>query len=252
MSARKSRVTVASIIIVPAYLVRGRNCRFDPAQALWEFDRFAKNFSAANGKQTEVARTRGCGLSCRRMRQSSFSRLGFRLLVFLVLVNVAARAQSTVVWTTNFYAVTGANFREIREAIAKARPWRDSFDGDTRWDIRWTFTTAPSTSGCSCSNFRTSTKITTTLPRWTPPPDVLAPVKEQWTRYFTNLAEHEAGHARLGLAAAAEVQRQIARVGTQPDCAQVKQIVNERASQVVADFRRREREYDERTDHGRR
>ena len=164
----------------------------------------------------------------------------------------ATQAQNSVTWTTNFYVVTGTNFREIRRSIEQGRPWKDSFDGDTRWEITWRFSTVQSPGGCSCSSFSTATKITVTLPRWTPPPDVLPQVKEQWTRYFTNLAQHEVGHARLGLAAAAEVQKRMANVGTQTDCAQLKQLINERANQAVADYRRREVEYDARTDHGRR
>jgi len=183
-----------------------------------------------------------CALSLRRR---------LMLMALLPLAAVSLRAQTAVSWSTNFYSVTGANWREIRQSIAQARPWRDSFDGDTRWDITWRFHTVSSPSGCSGSGFSTSIKITTTLPRWTPPTNVDAAVKEQWTRYFTNLAQHELGHARLGLAAAAEVQKRIATIGTQSDCAQLKNLINERANQVVADFRRREQEYDERTNHGR-
>jgi predicted secreted Zn-dependent protease len=182
----------------------------------------------------------------------------FRLLPYLLsgpvflAAAVSLQGQSSVAWTTNFYAVTGTNFREIRASMAKARPWNDPFDGDTRWEVTWKFTAVQSPGGCSCSSFSTAIAITTTLPRWTPPAGVLPQVKEQWTRYFTNLAQHETGHARLGLAAAAEIQRRIAAVGIQPGCAQLKQLINERANQAIADYRRREREYDERTDHGRR
>lgn len=161
-------------------------------------------------------------------------------------------AQDPVVWTTNFYAVTGANFREIRQSIAQARPWKDSFDGDTRWEINWKFTAAQGAEGCACSSLAIATRITTTLPRWTPPPDVAPEVKSQWTRYFTNLAQHEAGHARLGLAAAGEVRKRISAVRAQPDCGQLKSLINDRANEAVAEYRRRELEYDQRTDHGRR
>ena len=160
------------------------------------------------------------------------------------------QAQNFVVWTTNFYSVTGANFREIRQSIAASRPWADGFDGDTRWNVDWRFTLTDTASGCSCSSFSTTTKIVTTLPRWTPPADVLPQVKEQWTRYFTNLAQHEAGHARIGIAAAMEVGKRISDIGVQPSCDQVKRTINERADKVVEDYRAREKEYDRRTAHG--
>ena len=75
-------------------------------------------------------------------------------------------------------------------------------------------------------------------------------MKEQWTRYFTNLAQHEAGHARIGIAAAMEVGKRISDIGVQPSCDQVKRTINERADKVVEDYRAREKEYDRRTAHG--
>jgi predicted secreted Zn-dependent protease len=186
-----------------------------------------------------------------RMSYSARSLLWLRAFLLLFAVGVSAHAQNSVSISTNFYAASGSNFREIRRSIEQARPWKDNFDGDTRWEINWKYTTTQGPGGCTPSGFSTTTKIVVTLPRWTPPPDVLSEVKTQWTRYFTNLAQHEAGHARLGLAAAAEVQKQIAGVGTQADCAQLRQLINDRANAVVADYRRREVEYDKRTDHGR-
>ncbi len=168
----------------------------------------------------------------------------------IALFPLVGRGQSFVVWTTNFYSVTGANFHEIRQSIAASHPWQDGFDGDTRWSVDWKFTLADTANGCLCSSFSTTAKIVTTLPRWTPPADVLPSVKEQWTRYFTNLAQHEFGHARIGIAAAAEVGKRISEVGAQPNCDQLKRTLNERAEKVVDDYRAREKEYDRRTSHG--
>ena len=99
--------------------------------------------------------------------------VGLRRLVVvpaLALFPLAATAQNSIVWTTNFYSVTGANLREIRQSIAVARPWPDSFDGDTRWTVKWNFKLSETASGCACSSFSTATKIVTTLPRWKPAP----------------------------------------------------------------------------------
>lgn len=157
----------------------------------------------------------------------------------------------TVHWTTNFYSVTGANFREIRQSIASARPWPDPFDGDTRWTISWRFSVVPAGADCRVSGFSTATRITTTLPRWTPPTNADIELKQQWTRYFTNLAQHEAGHAHIGLAAAAEVRQRIGEMTVPSGCDQLNNVVNERANKVVENYRAREKEYDRRTDHGR-
>ena len=173
----------------------------------------------------------------------------------LALFPLAAAAQNSLVWTTNhwttnYYSVTGANFREIRQSIAASRPWPDGFDGDTRWTVEWKFKLAESAGGCACSSSGTATKIVTTLPRWKSPPDAPAAVREQWTRYITALTQHEVGHARIALAAATEVAKSIKAAGVQPDCDALEKDLNQRANRVVEDYRRREKEYDRRTEHG--
>jgi predicted secreted Zn-dependent protease len=176
-------------------------------------------------------------------------RVPFLFAAALLIFSIAAGAQ-TVRWTTNFYSVSGASFREIRDSISRSRPWKDGFDGDTRWRVEWRFNTLQTSSGCVCTSFSTTTTITTTLPRWSPSANILPQTKEQWTRYFTNLAQHEAGHARLGLAAAKEIQKSIADITAQPDCARLQITINEQADKIVADYREREKEYDRRTVHG--
>ena len=163
---------------------------------------------------------------------------------------VASHAQP-VHWTTNFYSVTGSNFREIRQSIERSRPWKDSFDGDTRWTVGWNFNLTQTPAGCSFTSFRTTTTIVTTMPRWTPPPDIAPEVKGQWTRYFTNLLQHEVGHARIGMAAAAEVDKQIRQMTSTSDCETLRRAINERAERIVEEHRARDREYDRQTNHGR-
>ena len=172
-------------------------------------------------------------------------------IVGLVSFPLLACAQSSFTWTTNFYPVTGTSFREIRHSIDRSRPWKDPFDGITQWNVEWRGKLNPSPNGCSGSGYTTETKIVTTLPRWTPPADVSPEVKVQWTRFFVALAQHEAGHARIGRAAAVKVDETIRQVGVQADCDTVQRLINERAESVLAEHRRKDDEYDRRTDHGR-
>lgn len=181
---------------------------------------------------------------------SRFSR-SLGLATLLIFTGVATARTQTVQWTTNFYAVTGSDFRAIRRSIDTARPWPDPFDGDTRWSVTWRFNSTENAGGCALSGVSTTVKITITMPRWTPPPEVLPEVKDRWTRYYTNLLAHETGHARLALAAAAEVRQRLGETPAQTNCDQLKRVTNERAEKVVDDYRAREKEYDRRTDHGR-
>ena len=168
----------------------------------------------------------------------------------LALFPLAAAAQNSIVWTTNYYSVTGANLREIRQSITAARPWKDSFDGDTRWTVKWNFKLSETANGCACACASTATKIVTTLPRWKPAPETAPEAKEQWAQYLTSLTQHEAGHARFALAAAAEVGKSISATGPQRDCDALQRSIDQRANRVVDDYRVREQEYDRRTEHG--
>jgi predicted secreted Zn-dependent protease len=172
------------------------------------------------------------------------------LLLVLGTATFNAHAQA-VIWTTNFYTVTGANFREIRQSMARVRPWRDDFDGDTRWHVNWKFTATANSSGCSAASVGTTTTITTTLPRWIPPTNAAPELKQRWSAFFVALAKHEEGHARLALAAASEVLRETSTVGAQSDCDRLRAEINQRADRVVARYQQLEMDYDRRTNHGR-
>ena len=173
-----------------------------------------------------------------------------RLALILLGLSPWSTAAQTVLWTTNYYSVTGASFREIRQSIAAARPWKDPFDGITKWTVNWKFTLRDGPRGCSLSSLATTTTITTTLPRWNTPPDVTADLKQQWSRYFVALAAHEAGHARIALAAADEVRRRGPTLGTRDSCEGLTQAINHELGKVLDDYRGREKEYDRRTEHG--
>jgi predicted secreted Zn-dependent protease len=173
------------------------------------------------------------------------------MLCLVAALGCARAGAQSVTWTTNFYSVTGSNFREIRQSITESRPWKDSYDGDTKWRIQWSYQLNQTSGGCTCNSLITRTTITTTMPRWTPPADVLPEVKEQWTRYFTNLLQHEVGHARIGMAAATEIRRQIAQLAPADDCETLKKSIDEKARRIVDAHHAQDGIYDEQTNHGR-
>ena len=47
-----------------------------------------------------------------------------------------------------------------------------------------------------------------------------------------------------------EIPKCIRKVGAQPDCDAAQKVLNERAENVVEEFREREKEFDRRTSHG--
>jgi predicted secreted Zn-dependent protease len=164
---------------------------------------------------------------------------------------ILASAQNSLHWTTNYYSVTGAVPREIRQSINRSRPWKSSTtDALTSWRVEWRFAVVPTSGGCRCSAFSTTTTIAITMPRWMLPAGVDPSAKARWERYIRALGEHENGHAQLALAAAAEMQKRIKALGEQPDCEGLRSRINDTGNAVLEDFRKRENDYDERTKHG--
>lgn len=163
----------------------------------------------------------------------------------------AADTGRAIQWVTNYYAVTGATPREIRFSIAQSRPWKNRFnwDGYTDWKVTWRFQTSREEDGCRVADFRPGAVVTTTLPRWTPPPGVAQEVKQAWQQYYVALLQHETVHGRYAQATVEEMNRKIPALPVLP-CDQLAEKINQLANQIMDDYRRREKDYDQRTDHG--
>jgi predicted secreted Zn-dependent protease len=163
-----------------------------------------------------------------------------------------ACGQSSFVWTTNYYLVTGSNFHQIRESMDLARPPRITAPmlALTEWRMSWRFSVVPSTGGCRCASFSTRLVITNTLPRWTPPTNATPELKAAWQRIFKNLAQHEAGHSQIALAALAETHRRVKELPDDPDCQGLRTRVNALIRSVIENYRIIDQDYDKRTEHG--
>jgi predicted secreted Zn-dependent protease len=168
------------------------------------------------------------------------------------LLPASAHAQDTFKWTTNYYSVTGSTLAELRQSIRQSRTGKDGVtaDGVTVSELHWRTILVPSARGCRCTSFTTQTTITTTLPVWAAPTNTPPAVKTAWGRYFVALAQHEAGHSQITLAAVAELHRRIGGLDEASDCDGLKKKIDDLAQQIVKDYHKRDKDYDERTRHG--
>jgi predicted secreted Zn-dependent protease len=89
-----------------------------------------------------------------------------------------------------------------------------------------------------------------TLPQWTPPEDVSDPVREAWQRYISALEAHERGHAQIAQASVAELHRRVAAIGLAENPLSLRAEVERVVETTLQEFRERDRNYDELTDHG--
>lgn len=172
--------------------------------------------------------------------------------LFLLWFPILAVAQNSLRWTTNYYTVTGATLTEIRQSVRQSRPWKEKsdLDGVTEWRVTWQFGVMPTSGGCRCSSFGTQTTITVTVPRWIAPTNAPDAVRQIWQKYSVALGQHEAGHAAIALAASAELRKRVQEAGESADCVGLTKRINDLGRQVIEEHRKRDKDYDERTQHG--
>jgi predicted secreted Zn-dependent protease len=175
--------------------------------------------------------------------------LGLCLLFFPLL----AKGASTLVWTTNYYIITGSNMREIMESMDQMRPAKITapMTACTEWRMWWHFAVVPSPGGWRCDSFTTRLVITNTLPRWTPPTNATPQLLSGWRRMFWNTARHEGGHSEIALAALAEVHRRVKELPDDPDYDGFRGRVNAMIRSVLDEYKKMDDDYDRRTQHGR-
>ena len=176
-------------------------------------------------------------------------------LLCLALAPGGVHAQNTLLWSTNYYLVTGSGTDELRESMHRSKPWKHQGDLDrmvglTTWHIEWQFKVTPTANGCRCSSFTTRTAITNTLPRWLPPTNAPPELKTAWAHFATALARHEDGHSRLALSAVAEMHRQVKELTEDSDCEALTMTLNALARRTLQEFRKRDQDYDRATNHG--
>lgn len=175
------------------------------------------------------------------------------LLALLASPMIAAAAGDSHEWKTNYYSVSGATLAELHRSLEQNRPQKDSTNsihGWTDWRINWRYRFQETDDGCRLESFTTKTVITVTLPRWIPPTNATRTLRDTWVRYVNALQQHEFGHGRMALAAAGELHKRIKAIPHEALCDSLKQKIDDLCQRVVDEYKTRDKQYDERTNHG--
>jgi predicted secreted Zn-dependent protease len=174
------------------------------------------------------------------------------LIFFFLLCEVfpilSARGQDQLTIRTNYYYATGASPRQIRESMAKARPARLLHDAQTDWHIDWKFTSVGGSANCAIETLTLRTAITITLPRWVAPTNAPPELTAKWKDYMAALEKHEIRHRMMAEQAANRMRAELPRL--HGPCGTFQNTVNASANQILADCKRREADYDLKTEHG--
>jgi predicted secreted Zn-dependent protease len=190
-----------------------------------------------------------------RERRPAVGRLarGLQMVGLSILLSAGlAQAADTVKISTNYYKVFGSTLREVRESINRSRPWKDkdAMDGRTDWSVRSRYSVADDGSGSRGESFGTETRITITLPVWSPLPNTPKAMTDRWREYFTALLRHENGHATHALQAAAEVRKRAGVITRAPTNDELTKKINDTVNRVLSEYQEKEKAYDKETRHG--
>ena len=176
-----------------------------------------------------------------------------RALIFLLLLCEAfpvlgAGGQDQLTIRTNYYYATGTSPRQIRESMAKAKPARLAHDAQTDWHVDWKFTSVGGNANCAIETLTLRTAITITLPRWMAPSNAPPELIAKWKDYMAALEKHEMWHRRMAEQAANRIRAELPRL--QGPCATFLKTANASANAILTDCKRREADYDLKTEHG--
>ena len=162
-------------------------------------------------------------------------------------------ASAEVVEALHYERYTAAHKRgeTLLQSLNRATPIRQNgqyFHGQTRWMIHWNFRWDQHPSGrCSLRSNQTHLKITITMPQLV---SADAAIRSAFQRYHTALQQHELSHANMAREAAREIDLRIRTTPSSASCEDLERYINQMGQRVLAQARERERDYDQRTDHG--
>ncbi len=149
------------------------------------------------------------------------------------------------------YDIQGNTFDEIRRELSSKG--RHGFHGWMEWQVRWDYRTSGIAGrGCSVTGFRTDLRVRITTPRLVGAHSKQPALREEWLRYERALSHHEDGHAAIAAEAAEEMEQRVQSLrATTGSCAGLGTRIDQICHEVLAEYRRRDQQYERETGHGR-
>jgi len=174
-------------------------------------------------------------------------------VVMLLVAGAGVGAAVDVEETLEHYDIAGSKAGQLKRAMKRLGPREGGrrYVAYTEWILTWTYTFDERETECRFDSFDVRAAITTILPRWDPGDDASVELLERWERFVEALERHESGHARIGVEAAASIDAAVSALGPRATCDELEREADVTARDKVDRYRRRERRYDEETNHGR-
>lgn len=126
------------------------------------------------------------------------------------------------------------------------------YRGYTQWRVSWRFYWQEAPDSCRLTRVNTYLEVIYTLPQIPPSHRTTPETRQRFNRYFQALFKHEENHKNSGLDGARDIERTLLTLAPAKTCSQLETLANQTAQAIIEKYRRRDREYDQRTERGRR
>jgi predicted secreted Zn-dependent protease len=153
-----------------------------------------------------------------------------------------------------YYAITGATERELRQQMSeKGIKWDDgkTYDALTTWNVTWQYDYDCAFSECTAADFQATVNIVFRYPQWVrdqaATPDAL---RAKWENYMNNLIVHEVGHRDMAVNAVIAMADEVEQLPAMASRSELDRAVNAFTSGRMAKMNAEQRVYDDTTIHG--
>ena len=153
---------------------------------------------------------------------------------------------------TTFYNISGTDSKSIQKSLSTYGPTgKDGkrYHALTNWKIDWNYRWISSNTHCQLEKVEVNTDVTYLMPELSSKPSLSKIMHNRWNRYYLALFKHEQQHKDYAVSAAKELDRELNTLKLQP-CAQLEKNISAQAQSILDKYKRLEKGFDRRTEHG--
>lgn len=175
-------------------------------------------------------------------------------MLALAVMASAAQAEPTTRIGASYYYIDGASALVLTGQMDSKGP--EGADGrrhpaQTKWDVQWRFRHNMYGDVCKMEKVMVLVGLTSIKPRWRGESDGAPALRKRWQQLVQAIDEYEAYHKKQAQTAGEEIERAINNVKPEKTCEAMTESANRVAAETLEKFKSNSRDYDKRTDYGR-
>jgi len=162
---------------------------------------------------------------------------------------IATTPQGTIEFEvpTRHYQVSATSYQDAIRAMKATNP--GGFAGWARWKVDFHYSKDEQAGRCTIKSLVLKVHGDILMPQWVEEAQATAQEQTAWRTMYVNLKRHEDGHIQNGREFAVLLKERLLGIGA-VSCDALESRSHQEYAQLFANLRKRDQEYDFRTDHG--